>query len=101
MSDLQALAEEFKRWKGSLSYCRYPTHLWEKAYNLTSHYSLQTIAEALGMSMHYLERKFSKREKPITFASVQVTASPVKIEFKQMTIQANHEQLISIIQTLL
>jgi hypothetical protein len=101
MSDLQTLSEEFKKWKGDLAYCRYPTHLWDKAYALTAYYPLKTIAEALGTSIPHLKRKFSNREKPVTFASLQITASPVKVEFKHMTIYASHEQLSSIIPTLL
>ena len=65
MSDLQAVATEFKKWKGNLSYCRYPTKLWDQAYKLTERYSLQTIASALGITVQYLERKFSKRAKPL------------------------------------
>ena len=101
MSDLQALSEECKKWKGNLSSCRYPAHLWDKAYALTAHYPLKTIAEAMATSIPSLKRKFSTREKPVTFASVQITALPVKIEFKQMTIHASQEQLSSIIPTLL
>jgi AraC-like DNA-binding protein len=102
MSDLDAVAAEFKKWKGNLSYCRYPAHLWDKAHLLTEHYPLQDIASALGVSIQYLERKFANRTKSITFASVQVTTlpAPVKIEFKQMTIHANENQLLSIIQAL-
>ena len=76
MSDLQTIAAEFKQWKGDLPYCRYPIELWNKAYRLTEQYPLQTIASALGMTVRYLERKFSNRTKPITFASIQVTEPP-------------------------
>jgi hypothetical protein len=64
MSDLQALAHEFKKWKGNLGNCRYPNHLWDKAYQLNEHYSLQTIASTLGVNEHYLKRKFSERGNP-------------------------------------
>jgi hypothetical protein len=103
MSDLDSVAEEFKKWRGSLSYCRYPQHLWDKAHKLTEHYPLKIIASALGINVQYLKSKFSHREKPIAFASVQVTSLPpsVKIEFKQMTFQVSHEQLGPIIQSLL
>jgi AraC-like DNA-binding protein len=103
MSDLTNLAAEFKKWKGDLSYCRYPEHLWKKAYQLTDTHSLQAIASALGMSVQYLERKFAKRSKTVTFASVQVspTPTPIKIEFKQMSIQVDERQAISMIQTLI
>jgi hypothetical protein len=102
MSDLESIAAEFKKYKGNLSYCRYPAHLWDKVYQLAGQHSLQSIAIALGMSIPYLERKFAKRAKPITFTSVQVTNLPesVKIEFKQMTIHANENQLLSVIQAL-
>ena len=76
MSDLTTVAAEFKKWKGNLSYCRYPEPLWAKAYELTNSHSLQAIASALGVSVHYLERKFAKRSKRVTFASVQATPSP-------------------------
>jgi hypothetical protein len=104
MSDLQAVAAEFKKWKGNLPYCRYPIELWDKAYKLTEQYPLQTIASALGSTVQYLERKFSKRTKPITFASIQVTDSPphpIKIAFKQVTLEATSEQVISVIQALM
>lgn len=104
MSDLQAIAAEFKKWKGNLSYCRYPAHLWDQAYKLTERYSLQTIASALGTTVHYLERKFSSRVKPITFASLQVTepsTKPLKISFKQVTLEATHDQILSVIQALM
>ncbi|MFZ0565006.1 MAG: hypothetical protein WAM28_02285 [Chlamydiales bacterium] len=103
MSDLTTVADEFKKWKGSLSYCRYPEHLWKKAYQLTNNHPLETIASALGMSVQYIERKFAKRSQPVSFASVQVTPSPapIKIEFKEMSIQVDESQAISIIQTLM
>jgi hypothetical protein len=46
MSDLDAVAAEFKKWKGNLSYCRYPAHLWDKAHLLTEHYPLQKLKTA-------------------------------------------------------
>lgn len=103
MSDLTTVAADFKKWKGNLTYCRYPEHLWEKAHHLTNSHSLQAIASALGMSVQYLEGKFAKRSNPVTFASVQVASSsaPIKIEFKQMTIHADENQAISMIQTLM
>lgn len=99
MSDLQALVHAFKKWKGNLSNCRYPNHLWDKAHQLKEHYSLETIASALDVNEHYLKRKFSERDKPITFAPVQI-AQTIKIEYKQTTIYANPEQLETIIQIL-
>lgn len=103
MSDLQAVAAEFKKWKGNLTYCRYPEHLWDKAYQLTEHYPLQTIASALDISVQRLEHKFANRRKAITFASVQVAAmpAPVKIAFKQIILDANESQALSIIQILI
>jgi AraC-like DNA-binding protein len=103
MSDLEAIAAEFKKYKGNLSHCRYPAHLWDRVYQLANHYSLHSIASAIGVSVHYLERKFATRAKSITFASVQVAALPatIKIEFKQMTIHANESQLFSVIQALI
>jgi AraC-like DNA-binding protein len=100
MSDLQALAQEFKKWKGSLGHCRYPNHLWDKAHQLKECYSLRTIASTLGVNEHYLKRKFSERDKPITFAPVQI-AQTIKIEYKQATVYANPEQLETIIQILM
>ena len=101
MSDLIAIAEEFKKWKGNLSYCRYPSHLWEQVYAIKDLYPIKAIASALGMSIQYLERKFAARPKTVTFASVQVTAStPIKIEFKQITLHAGESQIASVIQAL-
>jgi AraC-like DNA-binding protein len=103
MSDLEAVAAEFKKYKGNLSHCRYPAHLWDRVYQLANHYSLHSIASAIGMSVHYLERKFATRAKSITFASMQVASLPasVKIEFKQMTIYAQEHQVVSVIQALI
>jgi hypothetical protein len=64
MSELQAVVAEFKKWKGDLPYCRYPDNLWDKAYQLTDHYPIKTIASALGMSVTRLERKFANRNRP-------------------------------------
>lgn len=101
MSDLAAVAAEFKKWKGSLSYCRYPDHLWEKVYALTDRYPLKDIASALGIRVANLKSKFANR-KPITFASVQISPLPasVKIEFKHMTLHVQEHQVISILQAL-
>ena len=99
MSDLQALAHEFKKWKGNLGNCRYPNHLWDKAHQLKERYSLQTIASTLAINEHYLKRKFSERDNSLTFASVQI-AQTIKIEYKQTTFYANPEQLETIIQIL-
>jgi hypothetical protein len=102
MSELQAVAEEFKKWKGTLFNCRYPSHLWDKAHQLTAHHPLKTIASALGLNLQYLKHKLSQRRKSITFAPVQITAPmPIKIEIKQITFHTTHEQLESVIQTLL
>lgn len=102
MSDLTAIAEEFKKWKGNLSHCRYPSHLWEQVYAIKDRYPIKAIASALGMSVQYLERKFAARPKAVSFASVQVTAlpDPIKIEFKQITLHANANQIASVIQAL-
>jgi hypothetical protein len=103
MSDLDTVAAEFKKLKGNLSYCRYPEHLWDKAFQLTTHHPLQAIASALGMSVHYLKRKCAHRGKSITFASVQVAPAPesIEIQFKHMTLHVHESQAIAIIQTLM
>ena len=104
MSDLEAVAAEFKRWKGSLSYCRYPSHLWDKAYELRERYPLETIATALGVNALHLKHKFSDRANSITFAPLQVTESPpqsMKISFKQVTLETTHEQVVCVIQALM
>ncbi len=101
MSDLEAVALEFKKWKGNLIHCRYPKHLWEEVYRLKDCYSLEAIASALGTTPCYLKRKFSKWKKPITFASVQVISPPMQIEFRQMTFHVSEHQLLSLIQELI
>jgi hypothetical protein len=101
MSDSEAIALEFKKWKGNLTHCRYPQHLWEEIYQLKDRYPLEAIAAALGTTPCYLKRKFSKWKKPVTFASVQVTSSPVRIEFRQMTFHASEHQIPSLIQELI
>ena len=101
MSDLEAIAIEFKKWKGNLANCRYPKNLWEEVYKLKDCYSLEAIASALGTTPCYLKRKFAKCKKPVTFASVQVASSPVKVEFRQMTFHASEHQLFTLIQELM
>jgi hypothetical protein len=109
MTCLESLASKFKEWRGDRRHYRYPKSFWDEVRELAKREPISAIAEACGITPHYLKNKILKEPRAVTFAQVQMTSLPSQavIEFadgssRPMTIrfQADHEQLVSMIRSL-
>jgi hypothetical protein len=113
MTDLEILADKFKKWRGSRRRAHYPESFWDEIRKLAEHHSISSIAESCAINPCYLRQKLLKNSKQMTFAHVQLVlpppqvASQVAIELSEsnrclitVRFQADYEQLTRIILSL-
>lgn len=72
-TDLSTVAKKFSQYKGNRLRAKYPQSLWEEAYQLSSNYPKSTIADALGISVAYLYKKFNSLSCQINFTEIEMT----------------------------
>jgi hypothetical protein len=109
MNELEIFANQFKEWRGNRQHIQYPKSFWDKARELSKHFSIVSIAKACGINPNYLRYKLPAKPKPLSFTQVQVASSQsqVAIEFINsnsctMTVrfQADHMQLTQMLLSL-
>ena len=71
-TELKILAKKFSNYRGNRSKTKYPECLWKEAHALSLTHSNSEIAEALGVSALYLEKKIRSFPPTIDFAQVEV-----------------------------
>ena len=82
--ELDNLAREFARYRGTRKQVRYPQTLWGRATEMCKQHAPQKVAEVLGVSSHSLSR-YLKSEKEASnnsprFAPIQITQSQPSVQ---------------------